>query len=86
MRRIHNMKNDWLDRAKKRLHAKAKEPSGVLLERLQVEGILNDRFEVTGKVHRWDAFLAITAVKYATDRIHADLSKRGEKNYHCTPR
>jgi hypothetical protein len=61
------MANHWLDRAKKLLEAEANQPSGPLFERLQLQGIINERGEVTGKLHRWDAFLAITAVNRAID-------------------
>ena len=62
------MNNDWLDRAKKRLQDEANEPGDVLLERLQVQGMLNERGEVTGHLHRWNAFLAITEVKRVAGR------------------
>jgi hypothetical protein len=57
------MKNYWLDEAKKRLQAESSKSSEVQLERLQEQGIINDRGEVTGQLRRWSAFLAITAVK-----------------------
>ena len=57
------MKNYWLDEAKKRLRAESSKSSEVQLERLQEQGIINDRGEVTGQLRRWNAFLAITAVK-----------------------
>jgi hypothetical protein len=57
------MKNYWLDEAKKRLQAESSKSSEVQLERLQEQGIINDRGEVTGQLRRWNAFLAITAVK-----------------------
>jgi len=57
------MKNHWLDEAKKRLRAESSKSSEVQLERLQEQGIINDRGEVTGQLRRWNAFLAITAVK-----------------------
>ena len=56
------MKNYWLDEAKKRLRAESSKSSEVQLERLQEQGIINDRGEVTGQLRRWNAFLAITAV------------------------
>ena len=57
------MKNYWLDEAKKRLRAESSKSSEVQLGRLQEQGIINDRGEVTGQLRRWNAFLAITAVK-----------------------
>jgi hypothetical protein len=57
------MKNYWLDEAKKRLQAESSKSSEVQLERLQEQGIINDRGEVTGQLRRWNALLAITAVK-----------------------
>ncbi len=57
------MKNYWLDEAKKRLRIESSKSSEVQLERLQEQGIINDRGEVTGQLRRWNAFLAITAVK-----------------------
>ena len=43
--------------------AESSKSSEVQLERLQEQGIINDRGEVTGQLRRWNAFLAITAVK-----------------------
>jgi hypothetical protein len=63
------MNNDWLERAKKRLQADANQPGDVLLERLQVQGVIDEHGEVTGKLHRWDAFLAITEVKHSPNRL-----------------
>ncbi len=57
------MKNSWLDEVKKRLQVESSKPSDVQLERLQEQGIINDRGEVTGQLRRWNAFLAITEVK-----------------------
>ncbi len=57
------MKNYWLDEAKKRLRVESSKSSEVQLERLQEQGIINDRGEVTGQLRRWNAFLSITAVK-----------------------
>ncbi|MGB2612102.1 MAG: hypothetical protein WBC80_24270 [Isosphaeraceae bacterium] len=57
------MKNYWFDEAKKRLRAESSKSSEVQLERLQEQGIINDRGEVTGQLRRRNAFLAITAVK-----------------------
>jgi hypothetical protein len=57
------MNSSWLDLAKKRLQAEASEASDIPFDRLKAEGMINDRGEVTGQLHRWDAFLAITAVK-----------------------
>ncbi|HEV3341783.1 MAG TPA: hypothetical protein VG125_15560 [Pirellulales bacterium] len=59
------MKNHWLDRAKKRLEAEATQP-GAAFDRLQAQGMIDERGEVTGKLHQWDAALAITAIKHAT--------------------
>jgi hypothetical protein len=59
------MKNYWLDEVKKRLQADSSQPSDVRFDRLREQGIINDRGEVTGHLHRWDAFLAITEVKRA---------------------
>ena len=59
------MKNDWLEEVKSRLDAEAAQDSNVFFDRLVASGIINDRGEVTGHVHRWDAFLAITAIKHA---------------------
>jgi hypothetical protein len=66
------MNNHWLDRAKKRLQAEPRQP-GVVFERLQAEGIINERGEVTGKIHRWDAFLAITEVNRVRGKKQIDV-------------
>jgi len=39
---------------------KTKLSPDVQFERLQVQGIITENGEVTGKIHRWDSFLAIT--------------------------
>ena len=62
------MKNHWLEQAKKRLQAEAFEASDVPFDRLRAQGMINDRGEVTGKLHRWNAFLAITEVKRVAGR------------------
>jgi hypothetical protein len=56
------MRNHWLDAAKKRLQTETKLP-GAVFDRLQLQGMINDQGEVTGKLHQWDAFLAITEVE-----------------------
>lgn len=61
------MKNHWLDEVKKRLQHESSLPSGVALDRLQEEGIINERGEVTGHLRRWDAFLAVTEVKHSSN-------------------
>ena len=58
------MKNHWLDEAKKRLEADLSEPSDVHFQRLQEQGLINGQGEVTGRLHRWTAYLAVTAVKH----------------------
>jgi hypothetical protein len=55
------MKNHWLEVAKKRQQREANQP-GAVFERLQLQGMIDERGEVTGKFHQWDAFLAITEV------------------------
>jgi hypothetical protein len=55
------MTDQWLDEAK-RLLAEAN-GGDVPFQRLQAQGLVNERGEVTGHLHRWDAFLAITEVK-----------------------
>src|SRR5437773_560036 len=59
------MNNHWLDEMKKRLQEESSLPSDVRFDRLRLLGIINERGEVTGHLHRWDAFLAITEVKHA---------------------
>jgi hypothetical protein len=59
------MRNHWLDAAKKRLQSEANVP-GAVFDRLRLQGMINEKGEVTGKLHRWDAFLAITEVKRIT--------------------
>jgi len=59
------MNNHWLDEVKRRLQEESSLPSGVRFDRLRELGIINERGEVTGHLHRWDAFLAITEVKHA---------------------
>jgi hypothetical protein len=66
------MKNYWLDRAKERLQAETNQP-GAVFERLQVQGMINERGEVTGKLHQWDAFLAITEVKRVAGKHQIDV-------------
>jgi hypothetical protein len=66
------MKNHWLDRAKKRLQTEENQP-GAVFERLQVQGMIDERGEVTGKLHQWDAFLAVTEVKRAAGRKQIDV-------------
>ena len=57
------MKNDWLDQLKERLQKEASEPSSVPFDRLRAMGMINERGEVTGHLHQWNAFLAIVEVK-----------------------
>jgi hypothetical protein len=59
------MNNHWLDEVKRRLQEESLLPSDIRLERLRELGIINERGEVTGHLHRWDAFLAITEVQRA---------------------
>lgn len=66
------MKNHWLDLAKKRLETEAN-PLGAAFERLQVQGMIDERGDVTGKVHQWDAFLAITEVKRVAGSKQIDV-------------
>jgi hypothetical protein len=66
------MRNHWLDRAKKRLETEVNQP-GTVFERLQVQGMIDERGEVTGKLHQWDAFLVITEVKRVAGRKQIDL-------------
>jgi hypothetical protein len=66
------MKNHWLDQAKERLQNEPKQP-GAVFERLQLHGMINDRGEVTGKLHNWDAFLAITEVKRVAGKQEIDV-------------
>lgn len=61
------MKNHWLDELKKRLEEESSLPTDVRWDRLRESGIIDERGEVTGHLHRWDAYLAITAVKHAGD-------------------
>lgn len=61
------MKTHWLDQAKKRLEDAPPEASDVPFERLRAQGMINDRGEVTGQLHRWNAFLAVTEVKRDAD-------------------
>ena len=58
------MKNHWLDQIKKRLKDEAATPSDVPFDRLKALGMIDDNGEVTGHLRRWDAFLAITGVKF----------------------
>jgi len=62
------MKNHWLDRATERLKAETKQP-GAVFERLQAQGVIDAQGKVTGKLHQWDAFLAITEIKRGGKRI-----------------
>jgi hypothetical protein len=62
------MGNYWLDQAKKRLESESAKNGDVHLDRLRSTGVIDDKGQVTGKVHRWDAFLAVTAVKRRGDR------------------
>lgn len=57
------MNHRWLEEARKRLQAEAAAPSEVPFDRLRAQGMINDCGEVTGQLHRWNAFLAITEVK-----------------------
>src|SRR5579864_7307201 len=66
------MTNFWLDRAKKRLQTEGNQP-GAAFERLRVEGMINERGEATGKLHKWDAFLAITEVKRVATGTQIDV-------------
>jgi hypothetical protein len=59
------MKNQWLDEVKKRLQEESSLSSDVRFDRLREQGIIDEHGEVTGHLHRWDAFLAITEVKHA---------------------
>jgi hypothetical protein len=58
------MQNHWLDQVKNRLQDEATAASDVAFDRLMALGLINDRGEVTGQLHRWNAFLAITQVKF----------------------
>lgn len=62
------MNNHWLDVAKKRLESESNEARNVRVERLQEQGLIDHRGEVTGQLRRWNAFLAITAVRRAPGR------------------
>jgi hypothetical protein len=55
--------NHWLDEAKKRLEAEASNGNDVRFERLRAQGMITERGEVTGRLHRWNACLAITGRK-----------------------
>jgi hypothetical protein len=57
------MNNHWLEALKTRLESESDEARDVRFERLQQQGMINERGEVTGRLRRWDAALAITAVK-----------------------
>ena len=65
--------NHWLDQAKKRLKADSNLTSDVLFEQLQEHGIIDERGQVTGQLHRWSAFLAITEVKRAADKPQVEV-------------
>jgi hypothetical protein len=62
------MKNYWLDEVKKRLDAESTQNGDVQFDRLRELGIIDEQGEVTGQLHRWDAFLAITEVKHAAGK------------------
>lgn len=55
------MTNDWLDDLKSNLKKEEELPSSRSLERLSKLGMIDAKGEVTGRLHRWTAFLAITA-------------------------
>jgi len=67
------MRNHWLEQAKKRLQTEASEASDVPFDRLRAHGMINDRGEVTGQLHRWNAFLAITEVKRVAGRPQIEV-------------
>ena len=57
------MNQDWLKEAKDLFKSRTAEDRKISFERLQAIGIIDDKGQVTGHVHRWDADLAVTAVK-----------------------
>ena len=63
------MTNHWLDEAKKSMLVDPNPlDAEAHFERLVALGIIDENGEVTGHLHRWDAYLAIFEVKYSTDR------------------
>lgn len=67
------MTNQWFLDVKKRLDEELQHPTGIAIERLQAQGMINDLGEVTGHLHRWTAYLAITALKRVTGQPQIDL-------------
>ena len=62
------MNDQWLDELKRRLEVEATQANNPSFERLQHLGMIDEKGEVTGKLRRWDAHLAITEVKHDVDR------------------
>ena len=59
------MNNRWLDEVKNALEVESHRDSGARFDRLKELGIIDEHGDVTGHIHRWNAFLAITEVKHA---------------------
>ncbi len=57
------MNQDWLEQAKEVMANQTPEEAEIVFERLQALGMIDDKGDVTGHLHRWDADLAVTAVK-----------------------
>jgi len=67
------MTRHWLEEAKLKMLAEPPPDPKVLFDRLIAQGIIDQNGEVTGHLHRWDAFLAITEIRYMTDRTQIQL-------------
>lgn len=57
------MNHEWLKQAKEVMGNQTPEEAEIVFECLQVLGMIDEKGDVTGHLHRWDADLAVTAVK-----------------------
>jgi len=65
------MNKHWLDELKERLANEVVDPD-VMLDRLVLSGIIDDKGQVTGHLIRWDADFAIAEIRLAADTKQID--------------
>ncbi|MFO0968382.1 MAG: hypothetical protein U0793_22735 [Gemmataceae bacterium] len=65
------MNDDWVEKAKENLAAGMSLSSGLKLDRLKAQGIIDERGQPLTDVRRWDAYLAVVEVRHASSEIIA---------------
>jgi hypothetical protein len=70
------MENHWLEKIRNRLEAESAQDRDKRFKRLQAQGMINDHGEVTGHLHRWSAYLAVT-------KQRRDASGKRIVNFRC---